>query len=106
MAPLRAHASASSISAASSIQKPPICSLVSVYGPSVTSTLPSVCFRNVFALLAGEIPASELPGAGSDHFAVERVDFLDHRFCYGGRVKVVGEVVSNQILRHDFSFLL
>src|SRR5271166_4300203 len=34
MAPLRAHASASSISAASSIQKPPMCSLVSVYGPS------------------------------------------------------------------------
>src|SRR5712692_9610435 len=50
--------------------------------------------------------ASELPGAGSDHFAVERVDLLDHRFGYGGRVEVVGEVVSNQILRHDFSFLL
>src|SRR5438874_5126017 len=46
--------------------------------------------------------ASELPGAGSDHFAVERVDLLDHRFGYGGRVEVVGEVVSNQILRHDF----
>src|SRR5436190_9876758 len=50
--------------------------------------------------------ASELPGAGSDHFAVERVDLLDHRFGYGGRVEVVGEVVSNQILWHDFSFLL
>src|SRR6266516_1181274 len=47
--------------------------------------------------------ASELPGAGSDHFAVERVDLLDHCFGYGGRVEVVGEVVSNQILRHDFS---
>src|SRR5438046_876599 len=47
--------------------------------------------------------ASELPGAGSDHFAVERVDLLDHRFGYGGRVEVVGEVVSNQILWHDFS---
>src|SRR6266480_4739159 len=46
--------------------------------------------------------ASELPGAGSDHFAVERVDLLDHRFGYGGRVEVVGEVVSNQILWHDF----
>src|SRR5437016_3620848 len=49
--------------------------------------------------------ASELPGAGSDHFAVERVDLLDHSFGYGGRVEVVGEVVSNQILWHDF-FLL
>src|SRR4051812_23605359 len=46
--------------------------------------------------------ASELPGAASDHFAVERVDLLDHRFGYGGRVEVVGEVVSNQILWHDF----
>src|SRR4051812_29027238 len=45
--------------------------------------------------------ASELPGAGSNHFAVERVDLLDHRFGYGGRVEVVGEVVSNQILWHD-----
>src|SRR5258708_22394407 len=38
----------------------------------------------------------------SNQFAVERVDLLDHRFGYGGRVKVVGEVVSNQILWHDF----
>ena len=54
--PLRAHASASSILAASSIQNPPMCSLVSRYGPSVTSTVPSDCFRTVFALEAGEIP--------------------------------------------------
>src|SRR5882672_9677642 len=46
--------------------------------------------------------ASELPHAGSNHFAVECVDVLDHRFGYGGRVEVVGEVVSNQILRHYF----
>src|ERR1041384_3196148 len=39
--------------------------------------------------------ASELPHAGSNHFAVERVDLLDHRFGYGERVEVVGEVVSN-----------
>src|SRR5260370_34186372 len=105
MAPLRAHASASSISAASRIQKPPICSLVSMYGPSVTSTVPSGCFRTVFCVAGRGNSASELPGAGSDHFAVERVDLLDHRFGYGGRVEVVGEVVSNQILRHNF-FLL
>src|SRR5262245_32694949 len=56
MAAFFAHASASSRSAASSIQNPPMCSLVSVYGPSVTSTLPSGCFRSVFALAAGEMP--------------------------------------------------
>src|SRR6516164_2067828 len=56
MEPLRAHAGASSISAHSSIQNPPMCSLVSVYGPSVTTTLPSRDFRTVFALAAGEIP--------------------------------------------------
>src|ERR1041384_4616150 len=39
--------------------------------------------------------ASELPHSGSNHFAVERVDLLDHRFGYGERVEVVGEVVSN-----------
>src|SRR6266852_4227492 len=50
--------------------------------------------------------ASELPGACSDHFAVERVNLLDHRFGYGGRVEVVGEVVSNQILWHDFFLLV
>src|SRR5215469_4649054 len=46
--------------------------------------------------------AGELPHAGSNQFAVERVDLLDRRFGYGGRVEVVGEVVSNQILWHDF----
>jgi len=45
--------------------------------------------------------AGELPHAGSNHFAVERVDLLDHRFGYGGRVEVVGGVVSNQILWHN-----
>src|SRR5580704_12033712 len=50
--------------------------------------------------------AGELPGAGSDQFAVERVDLLDHRFGYGGWVEVVGEVISNQILWHDFFSLV
>src|SRR5262249_42543206 len=49
--------------------------------------------------------ARELPDAGSNQFAVERVDLLDHRFGYGRRVEVVGEVVTNQILWHGFSFL-
>src|SRR5215467_1991298 len=37
--------------------------------------------------------AGELPHAGSNQFAVERVDLLDHRFGYAGRVEVVGEVI-------------
>src|SRR5579862_989669 len=56
MAPLRAHASASSILAHSKIQNPPMCSLVSVYGPSVTRTLPSGFLRSVFALPGGAMP--------------------------------------------------
>src|SRR5215468_10110229 len=39
--------------------------------------------------------AGELPHAGSNQFAVERVDLLDSRFGYGGRVEVVGVVDSN-----------
>ena len=50
--------------------------------------------------------AGELPHAGSNQFAVERVDLFDHRFGYGGRVEVVGEVISNQILWHDFFSLV
>jgi hypothetical protein len=45
--------------------------------------------------------AGELPHARSNHFAVERVDLFYHRFGYRGRVEVVGEVASNQILWHD-----
>src|SRR5579862_8085263 len=105
MAAFFAHASASLILAHSSIQNPPMCSLVSVYGPSVMSILPSGCFRSVFALAAGEMPG-KLSRAGSNQFAVERVDLFHHRFGYGGRVEVVGKVVSNQILWHDFSILL
>src|SRR5215469_3045555 len=40
--------------------------------------------------------ASELPHTGSNQFAVERVDLLDHHIGFGGRVEVVGKVVSNQ----------
>src|SRR5579863_2632216 len=50
--------------------------------------------------------AGELPHAGSNHFAVESVDLLHHRFGYGGRVEVVGKVVCNQILWHDFFSLM
>src|SRR4051812_30568353 len=50
--------------------------------------------------------AGELPHAGSNHFAVERVDLFHHRFGYSGGVEVVGEVVSNQILWHDIFSLI
>src|SRR6266550_1253334 len=104
MAPLRAHASASSISAASSIQKPPICSLVSVYGPSVTSTVPSGCFRTVFALLAGEIPQANFLAPAA---IISRLSaWISSIIASVTADEVVGEVVSNQILWHDFSFLL
>src|SRR5262249_22287360 len=55
-APFRAKESASSKSAASSSRRPPMCSLVSVNGPSVTATLPSDCFSKVLAVLAWETP--------------------------------------------------
>ena len=100
---MRAHASASSISAASSIQKPPMCSLVSVYGPSVTSTVPSGCFRTVFALLAGEIPQANFRTPAAINSRLSAVYLLDHRFGYGGRVEVVREVAGNQILRRVVS---
>src|SRR5713101_5417367 len=37
---------------------------------------------------------------GSNHLFVERVDLAARRFVRLGRVEVVGEVTSNQILRH------
>src|SRR6185312_500368 len=46
---LRPHATASSMLPASSIQKPPICSLVSRYGPSVTTACPTDVLRSDFA---------------------------------------------------------
>src|SRR5260221_12018016 len=81
-------------------------SLVSRYGPSVTSSLPLGCCRSVFAFGGRGNAAGELPHAGSNHFAVERVDLFHHRFGYSGRVEVVGAAVSNQILWHDFFCLV
>jgi hypothetical protein len=40
---------------------------------------------------------SELPGTGSPHLLVERVDITLHRFVLDGRIKVVGQVNRNQI---------
>ncbi len=71
-----------------------MCSLVSMYGPSVTSTLPSGLAPQRLRVGGRGNAAGELPHAGSNHFAVERVDLFHHRFGYGGRVEVVGEVVS------------
>src|SRR5580658_2846667 len=57
---LRPHASASSRFAHFSSQKPPTCSLVSRYGPSVMSTLPPGCARSDLALLTGERPPAKI----------------------------------------------
>src|SRR5713226_1213200 len=96
---LRPHASASSRFAHSSSQKPPRGSLVSKYGPSVTSTLPSGCARSDLASLAAERPpAKSLTPAAS-------INIAHHRFGHDGRVEVVGEVNSNQILAYEFSIL-
>src|SRR5882762_8668414 len=50
--------------------------------------------------LRGPKSASEFPDAGGNHLFVERVDLAAYRFVHLGRVEVVGEVTSNQILRH------
>src|SRR5262249_9688123 len=50
--------------------------------------------------------AGELPRAGSNHFAVERVYLLNSRFGFDRRVVVVGKVDSNNILWHEFLSLL
>src|SRR6478672_11775333 len=58
-AALRPHASASFRSAAFSTQKPTTCSLVSVYGPVVTSSLPLGWIRSDLAFPAEERPATK-----------------------------------------------
>src|SRR6266702_1484372 len=50
--------------------------------------------------------ARELPYAGSNHFAVESMDLFHHLFGHERRVEVVGDVVGNQILWHDFFSLV
>src|ERR1700733_5890183 len=57
---LRPHARASSRLGASRIQKPPMFSLGSRYGPSVTRTLPSGCARRDFARPAAERPPAKI----------------------------------------------
>jgi hypothetical protein len=67
-----------------------MCSLVSVYGPSVTSTLPSGCFRSVFALAAGEIQQANFLTPAAINSRLSAWISSTHRFGYRGRVKVVG----------------
>src|SRR5262249_52550237 len=59
-AAMRPHVSASSRPAAPSTKNPPMYSLVSTYGPSVTSTLPAGCARSHLALLAEERPPTKI----------------------------------------------
>jgi hypothetical protein len=77
MTPLRAHATAWSMSAVSNIQKPPMCSLVSRYGPSVMSTPPSGCARSTFALGAGLTPQAKILTPAAT-ISFERVDGFTH----------------------------
>ena len=103
MAAFRPHSSASSRVAASSTQKPPMCSLASIYGPSVTRTVPSP--RGAATAPRRRLePADEDPDAGRDHRLVERVDVAVHRLVLGGRrVVVVGMVDGDEILGHGSS---
>src|SRR5688572_15151074 len=99
-APLRAQASASSRSVVSSIQKPPMCSFASRYG-SIREEHFTIGLRAECA--GGAQTAGELPDAGSDHFAIERVNLLHHSRVLCGWVKVVGQVTRNEKLRHVVS---
>jgi len=69
---------------------PPMCSWYSVYGPSVTSTLPSGRARSVFALPAGEMPQANFPHAAAISSRLSAWISSHHRFGYDGRVEVVG----------------
>jgi hypothetical protein len=48
----------------------------------------------------GPKAAGKFPDPGSNHLFVESVDLPAHRFVRLGRIEVIGEVTSNQILRH------
>jgi hypothetical protein len=81
MTALRPHSSASSRFAAFRIQKPPTCSLVSRYGPSVIHHL-TVGLRPQGFRVAGRGEAtSENPGPGSIHLFVECADIAFHYFA-------------------------
>jgi hypothetical protein len=67
----------------------------------VISTLPSGSQRLRIAHRAQ--PASEEPDTLGLHLFVEHVDIAFHLFVLCGRVKVVGQVNRNQVLRHTFS---
>ena len=86
--------------AASSIQKPPMCSLVSRYGPSVTTTLPVGPFRKRLRAAYVLQAASKKPRVGSTCICfVKRVDSVCHRLIlYGKRIVIVGVVNSNQVI--------
>lgn len=95
--PLRAHMSASSRSATSTTVMPPTSSLASAYGPVGDEDV-SI---GLGAQRACRAQASgEAPDAGSDHFAVERVNLVHRRFGHRGRIEVLEEIPGKQVVRH------
>src|SRR3954470_18642463 len=54
----------------------------------------------------GAKTTGELPHARSDHLAVERVDLFHHRFVLCGRVKVVRQVTTHHVVRHEILLVL
>ena len=65
--------------------------------PSVTRTVLSDCLRTVLCIGGRGNAAGELPYAGGNHFAVERVDFFHHRFGlqWTGRSRRAGSYKSD-----------
>ena len=79
---------------------------MSSVGASVEEpTTEYVSTRSDLALLAGERPPTKILTPAATLSSL-RVDIAGHRFVLCGRVVGVGVANSNQILRHDFSFIL
>jgi hypothetical protein len=68
--------------------------------------LPSDWARSVFALPAAEMPQANFLTPAAIISRLSSVDLLHHRFGHDERIEVVRELVSNQILWHDFFSLV
>jgi hypothetical protein len=81
-----------------------------MYGPSMTSTVPSGCFRTVFALLAGEIRKRPLrgrvpPSIWADRLALGVGDLLRLSFENGDElVRPHVTCLSGALIFREFAF--
>ena len=100
-ASLRPQPSAASRSGALMMLIPPICSLLSMNGPSVVTISPP-CWRRTVAVLARMQPTAEHPRAGRLHFGVYRVHVAhDPLQDIGRRLRAAGRVThAEQVLFH------